>query len=174
VERIALLGCAGAGKTTLAYQLSDILDCPVAHLDQLRYDEDWNESSQATFAAAQQELLRQRRLICDGNYLSVLPERLAWADTVIWLDYSPVLCLWRVMARFRRYGPGQHDQGVFVRITWPFLRYVATYRRRHAPRVRAVLDECGQGCQVITLRRPRDTAALLDLLREAAMAPPQE
>lgn len=164
MERILVLGSCGAGKTVFASRLGQILELPIAHLDELRYDRDWNEASGGDFAAAQRELLQTARLIADGNYLSTLPERLAWADTVIWLDYRPLRCLWRVLARYLKHGPGQHDNGVYVRLTWPLHAYVATYRLRHGPQVRAALDEHAQACDVIVLRRPRDTAALLDRL----------
>lgn len=161
MERILVLGPCGAGKTVLARRLSQDLDLPVAHLDELRYDADWNETATADFAAEQRELLRTERLILDGNYLSTLPQRLSWADTVIWLDYHPLRCLQRLLARHLRYGPGQHGEGVFVRLSWPLLAYVATYRRRHAPRVRAALDEHAGDAEVVVLRRPKDTTALL-------------
>jgi adenylate kinase family enzyme len=168
VERILVLGSCGAGKTVFARTLGQILDVPIAHLDQLRYDRDWNEASGDDFAAAQRELLETGHLVVDGNYLSTLPERLAWADTVIWLDYHPLRCLWRLLARHLRYGPGQHGEGVFVRLTGPLLTYVATYRRRHAPRVRAALDEHAGGTDVIVLRRPKDTTELLERLTPTA------
>jgi adenylate kinase family enzyme len=168
VNRILVLGSCGAGKTVFARHLGEILDLPVAHLDELRYDPDWAETAPDHFAAAQRELLRTGKLIVDGNYLSTLPERLAWADTVIWLDYHPLRCLWRVIARYLRYGAGQHGKGIYVRLNRSLLAYVATYRRRHAPRVRATLEEHAHGCNVIVLRRPRATTKLLHGLTFAA------
>ncbi|WP_157930672.1 P-loop NTPase family protein [Glycomyces xiaoerkulensis] len=120
MERVVLLRYAGASMTTMAHHLAAVLDPPVAHLDELRYDPGWNETEPAVFAAAERNLLGQRRLVCDGNYLSTLSEHLSWADTVIWHDYGLIRYLWRVLARYRWHGPGQHGSGVFVRITWPF------------------------------------------------------
>jgi hypothetical protein len=39
----------------------------------------------------------------DGNYGGTMELRLAAADTIIYLDLPPPLCLWRVFLRFWRY-----------------------------------------------------------------------
>ncbi|QIZ37295.1 hypothetical protein [Saccharopolyspora sp. ASAGF58] len=37
--------------------------------------------------------------IIDGNYAGTMPIRLAAADTVIFLDIHPLLCLWGILQR---------------------------------------------------------------------------
>ena len=41
MDRILILGCGGAGKSTLAGQLGEILDLPVIHLDQEYWQPGW-------------------------------------------------------------------------------------------------------------------------------------
>jgi adenylate kinase family enzyme len=67
MQRIAILGAGGAGKTVLARQLGQLLGLPVTHLDQLRYDPDWNLVPEATFTAAQRRMVAGDAWIIDGN-----------------------------------------------------------------------------------------------------------
>ena len=45
MKRILIIGCCGAGKTTLANVLSKRLNLPVVHLDRLWWNPGWIESS---------------------------------------------------------------------------------------------------------------------------------
>lgn len=131
MNRIAVLGCGGSGKTTLARRLGTTLRIPVIHLDRVFYDDDWNPLPQDVFAAAQRELVAAPRWVIDGNYASTLPIRLAAADTVIFLDLPAPTCLLGIAQR--HLGRGRH------RVNGEFLRYVWNYRRTMAPRVRGLI-----------------------------------
>ncbi|GGK79390.1 topology modulation protein [Mangrovihabitans endophyticus] len=155
MQRIAILGASGAGKTVLARTLGDLLDLPVTHLDQLRYDSDWNVIAEPDFVAAQHQLVAGTRWIADGNSLASLPVRAAAADTIIVLDPHPLVCLTGIAARRLRYRGGQHADGVYDRITLEVLTYAATYRARHLPRVQACLREHATRARVVHLRSRR-------------------
>jgi adenylate kinase family enzyme len=140
VDRIAIIGCGGSGKTTLARRLGAALDTPVTHLDVVYYDGEWNALPMEEFAALQENLVAAERWVIDGNYASTLPIRLKRADTVIFLDLSLIACLRGIAQRRLRHGGGQDDQtGVYDRITWDFIKYVWNYRRTMAPRARALI-----------------------------------
>ncbi len=52
-----------------------------------------------------------------------------------------------------RHGAGQHDAiGVYDRITWNFVRYITSYRRKMAPRVCQLITEQAGHAEVIVLR----------------------
>ena len=42
MQRIIIIGCGGAGKSTLARKLGEVLDLPVVHLDQLFWKPNWH------------------------------------------------------------------------------------------------------------------------------------
>jgi adenylate kinase family enzyme len=173
MDRIAIVGCGGSGKTVLARRLGELLDVPVTHLDVLYYDDEWNSLPPEKFAAVQEDLVATPRWIIDGNYASTLPIRLAAADTVIFLDLPAVTCLWGIARRRLRHRGGQDDQtGVYDRITWQFLRYVTGYRRTMAPRVRALITEHASHAQVHVLRSRRSAARLLAAAVRSGTEPP--
>ncbi|MGH3940691.1 MAG: hypothetical protein ACRDTG_19055, partial [Pseudonocardiaceae bacterium] len=130
MDRIAILGCGGSGKTHLANQLATLLHLPLTHLDGLYYDADWNPLPQQEFAALQRTLVAQPRWLLEGNYAGTLPIRLAAADTVIFLDLPAITCLTGILQRRWRYQGGQHAKdGVYDRITGNFVRYIWGYRK---------------------------------------------
>ncbi|HEY3996976.1 MAG TPA: hypothetical protein VGM40_13550 [Mycobacterium sp.] len=153
MQRIAIVGCGGSGKSRLARVLASQLGISPVHLDVLYYDKDWKPLDQETFASLQRELVAVPRWIIDGNYASTLPIRLEAADTVIFLDLPGRACLWGIAARRLRHRGGQHQViGVYDRITWGFIRYILGYRKQMAPRVRALITSHAGDAQVTVLR----------------------
>jgi hypothetical protein len=83
---------------------------------------------------------------------ATLPIRPAAADTVIFLDLPAWACLWGIIQRRLRHGSGQHDAiGVYDRITWNFIGYIAGYRKKMAPRVRHLIAGHAGDAQVVVL-----------------------
>jgi adenylate kinase family enzyme len=157
-ERIVIAGCGGSGKSWLARRLRGILDVPLTHLDDVFYDDEWNELPMEKFAAAQRELVAQHRWVIDGNYNSTLSIRLAACDTVILMDVSTLAALRGIFARLIRYGAGHQGNGVHNRIHWGVIRYVATYRRQMRPQVVAKIEEFAAGHAEVILLTSRRTA----------------
>jgi len=104
VERIAIIGCGGSGKSQPARRLGARVGLPVTHLDVVYYDDEWNTLPAEKFAAIQEGLVATPRWVIDGNYASTLPIRLAAADTVIFLDLPARTCLRGILARRLRHG----------------------------------------------------------------------
>jgi adenylate kinase family enzyme len=141
VQKVAIVGCGGSGKSHLARQLGAILGAPVTHLDAVYFDDEWNAPPMEKFAAAQRDLVAEPRWVIDGNYNSTLPIRLEACDTVVLMDISTPAALWGVFSRQIRHGVGHKGNGVHNRITWNVIKYVATYRRKMRPRVTAKVSE---------------------------------
>ncbi len=102
MDRIAIIGCGGSGKSHLARALGGKLGITPVHLDALYYDRDWKPLDKEQFAALQRDLVAAPRWIIDGNYASSLPIRLQAADTVIFLDLPAQACLWDIRSRQQR------------------------------------------------------------------------
>ena len=169
MDRIAIIGCGGSGKSHVARALGATLGITPVHLDTLYYDRGWNPLPKQEFAALQHGTITQSRWIIDGNYASSLPIRLQAADTVIFLDLPARSCLAGIAQRRLRHGGGQHDAiGVYDRITWNFVRYIIGYRRQMAPRVRRLIAEHARDAEMIVLRSRRATRRYLASVTAAA------
>jgi adenylate kinase family enzyme len=165
VDRIAIIGSGGSGKTYLARAVGARLGAQVTHLDVLYYDRKWNTISSERFAALQRELVGRSRWVIDGNYASTLPIRLARADTVVFLDLPALVCLGNILGRRLRHGRGQHDAiGIYDRITWGFIRYIVTYRGKMRPRIQHLLETEAQHADIVVLTSRRAIRRYLDQL----------
>jgi len=156
VDRIAIIGCGGSGKSRLTRSVGGLLAITPVHLDGLYYDQDWKPLDKEQFAALQRDVVTAPRWIIDGNYAASLPVRLQAADTVIFLDLPGWTCLLGIAQRRIRHRGGQHkDIGVYDRVTWNFVRYILGYRRQMAPRARQLIAAHAGSAEVVVLRSRR-------------------
>ena len=163
-RRILIIGCGGAGKTTLARELGARLRLPVYHLDRLWWTPGWKPRAETEFDAELGVLLRRERWLLDGNFQRTLPERLRFADTVILLQFSRWRCLWGVFRRFLQFrGRTRPDlaPGCPERVSLHFLKFIWTFRRRMLPRLEQQLRAAPPGCRVLIFRSPREVRAFL-------------
>ena len=104
MEKIVIMGSSGAGKTTLARELGPILKIKkVIHLDRLFWQRDWEGKSGDTRIDILQGLVGEKQWIIDGNYFSLSELHLYAADTIIFLDTPPLVCLQRLIKRHHEY-----------------------------------------------------------------------
>jgi adenylate kinase family enzyme len=171
MQRIAVIGCCGAGKSWLSLELARRTGLPVVHLDRLHWQPGWVERTKAEFVAAQEAALPlDGAWIADGNYRGSMALRLARADTVLFLDYSTPLCLKRAVQRRLTYlNRSRPDvtEGCHETLDLEFLRflqYVALFRRRDRPKIVEKLKTLGPTQRLVTMRRPRDATRFLGQL----------
>ena len=58
-KKIAIIGNAGSGKTTLAFQLHQKLNLPLYHLDKYYWLPNWERNCYETFTKKHDELCEQ-------------------------------------------------------------------------------------------------------------------
>ncbi|MEP3115803.1 isopentenyl transferase family protein [Nisaea sp.] len=138
MNRVLILGCPGAGKSTAARSLAKITGLPVIHLDRHYWKPGWIRPGRDEWRAKVQELANRPRWIMDGNYGGSLDLRLPAADTLIHLDFATPVCFTRALRRTIT-GIGtlrgtEFDEGCPERLDWAFLRFVLTYRRSQRQR----------------------------------------
>ena len=68
MQRIVILGCSGAGKSTFAQALGARLGLPVVHLDALFWRPGWKEPEPESFRMAVAAAVAGDAWITDGNY----------------------------------------------------------------------------------------------------------
>ena len=111
MQRIIIIGCGGAGKSTLARKLGEKTGLPVVHLDQIWWSPgNWEHLSQEEFDELLLKELAEERWILDGNFNRTLDLRLERADTVIYLDFTCWQCLWGWLGRvIKNWGHARED-----------------------------------------------------------------
>jgi adenylate kinase family enzyme len=103
MEKIVIIGSPGAGKSTFAKKLGSILKIKVFHLDRIFWQSGWNEIPRKTRIDILQRIVQKKRWIIEGTYLKSSEPRLDAADTIIFLDIPPLLCLQYIIKRHRKY-----------------------------------------------------------------------
>ena len=101
MKKVAVFGNSGGGKSTLSKCLAEMTGLPLVVLDLLQYKPGGAEVAYEEYKAAHDELLQQDRWIIDGyGSLDTVWERLAVADTLVYLDLPIHLHYWWVTKRF--------------------------------------------------------------------------
>lgn len=102
LRRIHVVGTSGSGKTTLARRLAQRLDIPHVEMDALFWGPDWTPAPRELFRERAAHALGGDAWTTDGNYSKVRDIVWGRADTIVWLNYSLPLVLWRVTWRTLR------------------------------------------------------------------------
>ncbi len=157
MERILIIGCGGAGKSTLAQKLGKKLDLPVVHLDSIFWLPGWVEMDRDTFDERVRQELQKDRWIIDGNYNRTMPERLQYCDTVIYLDFSRFACLYGIFKRLlTNIGKTRPDMGPGCKekVDWEFVKWVWNFNKNKRERYYRMLNEA-EGIETIVLKNRR-------------------
>ena len=157
MERIIIIGCGGAGKSTLAQKLGKKLDLPVVHLDSIFWLPGWVEMEKDAFDKRVRQELRKDKWIIDGNYNRTMPERLQYCDTVIYLDFSRMACLYGIFKRLlTNIGKTRPDMGAGCKekVDWEFVKWVWNFNKNKRERYYRMLNEA-EGIETIVLKNRR-------------------
>lgn len=140
-RRVLVLGCPGAGKTTLAHRLRAVTGLPLVHLDDVHWGAGWQRPGDAEWVARQRALVARPDWIIEGNYLPTVPVRAERATAVLVVDTPTATCLYRAVRRALRIRAGdvsalpaavRTGDGGKVRATKDFrglLRKIRRFRR---------------------------------------------
>jgi adenylate kinase family enzyme len=162
-RRVAVIGRAGAGKTTVALAIGAGLDLPVVHLDRLYWAPGWRPVPAGRFEARQAHAIAADRWVLDGGYLSSTgwPERVRRADLVLLVEAPLAVCVWRVMHRaWTRTGHRRPDlpDGCEESFGPGFLRWIVTWNARTRAPIREARAIAAPGT-IVRVRGVEDALA---------------
>jgi adenylate kinase family enzyme len=164
MNRIAIVGCSGGGKSTLARALAARLGPPVIHLDVIYWKPGWTPGDREATRAEVEAAVSAERWICEGNFIEASALRFARADTIVWVDLPRLACLrravWRAITGFGR-DRSDLAPGCPEKIDFAFYRYIWTWDRRTRPRMDAAIAAHGAHARLVRLRSDREAAAFL-------------
>lgn len=167
MERILIIGCGGAGKSTLARQLGEKLNLPVVHLDSIFWLPGWVEMEKDEFDARIRTEMAKETWILDGNYNRTLPERIARCDTIIYLDFSRTACLYGIFKRLlTNIGKTRPDMGAGCKekVDLDFVKWVWNFNKHKREKYYRLLNEA-EGVETIVLKNRRMVKRFLQELK---------
>ena len=133
-QRILVIGCCGAGKSTFSKKLQSILKLELIHLDKHYHKPNWEEPKKAEWDRIVYSLIQKPSWIMDGNFSGTMDVRIKSADTIIYLDYPTLKCFWRVIIRiFKYHGVVRSDManGCKEQFDLEFLHFVLTFNSKN-------------------------------------------
>ena len=172
-DRIVVIGTTGAGKTTMAGQLSSKFGIPHIEIDSLFWKPDWGETPDDEFLPKVERATRGDRWVIDGNYSRT--RSIVWrrAETVVWLDYRFSRIFWQLLRRTLRRCATREElwencyegfRRAVVSRESILLWAVKTYARRRRNLSSVLADPAYGHLVVYRFRTPRQARAWFDSL----------
>lgn len=162
MQKIIVIGCPGAGKSTFARGLRDITGLPLYYLDMIWHKPDGNNVSREDFDTALDEILVRDRWIIDGNYQRTLEKRLEVCDTVFLLDFPLEVCLAGAQSRI---GMKREDlPWLETQFDPEFRRWIEEFPEKKLPEIYKMLEKYRASREIIIFRSRQETEEYLSKL----------
>ena len=169
-KRVVVIGTSGSGKTTLAEQLAAALGHEHIELDAIHWLPDWEMRPLEEFRGKVAEALAGETWVADGNYGKV--REIVWgrATTVVWLNFSRAVVLWRIVSRTLKRSLRQEvlfsgnqetlSKALFSKdsiVAWS----MGTFARRRREYPQLFKQAAYEHLNVVELHRPKQAAAFV-------------
>lgn len=154
MEKVIVIGCPGAGKSTFARKLHDITGLPLYYLDMLWHKPDKTNSSREEFDTRLREIIGTEKWIIDGNYGRTLEMRLRECDTVFLLDFPIDICLAGAQSRI---GKIREDMPwVETEFDEEFRQWILGFPQNETPAIYELLNKYKDQKDIIIFKSRED------------------
>ena len=148
MNRVIVIGCPGAAKSTFSRKLSAKTGLPLHYLDMIWHLPDRTTLTREDFVEHLQDLISGDKWIIDGNYLHTLPMRLKRCDTVFFFDIPLDICL---AGAEERLGKWREDMPWTDNEMDPeFRQWIIDFPKQQLPVIRKLLSERQNDVNVFT------------------------
>ncbi len=164
-RRYSVVGTIGSGKSTCAREISARLGIRHVELDSLHWERNWREAYGSIFRERVLVAVHNGSWVVDGNYHQV--RDIVWnrAEAVVWLDYSLLTIMMRLIRRtMRRILTGEklwNDNQENLRTLFArdsvFLWALKTYRKRRIEYPRLLAKSENHHLNVLRFSSPKET-----------------
>lgn len=166
--KIAIIGNAGSGKSTLGLKLHKILNIPLYHLDQYFWKPNWQEPDRKEFEKIHNKLCDKSEWIIEGIATRFFDYRAAKADILIFLDVSPYKCLYRVTKRMLLYygkvlpssAKGCPERG----FSWKFLTFIWNFDKTRKSTIEILLEKYKNKKKIFVIQNKKELEKMINAL----------
>ena len=153
MKKVIIIGSCGAGKSTFAKKLSKYTGIKLIHLDQKYWKPNWVRTDSDVFKEKVAEMISRDEWIIDGNYNSTMDMRISAANTIIFLDFSRWICLYRTLKRRLRNNRVDTISCCKERITYELIKWVIwTFPRINRKEILDKINKVRNNKKVVILK----------------------
>lgn len=169
MQKVAVFGNAGGGKSTLSKRLSEIVGLPLYILDKIQYRPGGAEVPQEEYKRVHERILAADRWIIDGfGCMETLWLRLDEADTLVFVDFPLFVHFWWVTKRmivghfkppegWPKNSPILSSSLSSYRVLWLCYKYLT-------PRYREYIKQVQSTKSVYHIRSTQEIAQFIELI----------
>lgn len=161
-SKIVVVGVSASSKSTFARSLAQKLGLPLTLMDSVMWRPGWNYVGDEETVRQLDRVSAQPEWIIEG-YISKEARTFVFerADSIIYLDYSPLTSSWRYLKRWwkHRKNPRPELEGSPEKFDFKFLKLVWT--KGEAISLNRFLKEVDPQTKVMTLHSPREARKFL-------------
>lgn len=167
MNKVAVFGNAGGGKSTLSKRLSEITGLPLYALDKMQHQPGGVEVSHENYQQAHQRILETDEWIIDGfGSMDTLWVRLNQADTLVFIDLPLFVHFWWVTKRLLtgrfKLPEGWPEKSPILKSSMSSYRILWLCHQRLTPKYREFVEQARSTKQVYHLRSPKQVSQFPD------------
>jgi len=172
MQRIAIIGNAGGGKSALAREMGDVLDLPVYTFDDLQWRPGWTRTPANEIQIMHSEWLAQPKWIIDGwGSPEILARRFETADIIILVDFPIAIHYWwaikRQLKAVLHVNRGWPPEGCeALPVTWRLLKLMWKIHKEMLPELVELIHQYAQDTCIVHFKSPQEMKQFMKSLDE--------
>ena len=160
MRRVAVIGNAGGGKSTLCGLLSRVTNLPLFPIDKIQWKPGWVPASSEEITSAHEAILAQDEWIIDGwGGWADIETRLEAADTIILVDHPLWIHYWWAIKRqfmcIFRPRPDGPDGCPMLPVTWKMMKIIWVIHKELRPELTTLVETYTDKKNVYHIRSPK-------------------